>query len=171
MTNAIQRALRLAMFDKPAASKLLFDTNATGDAVLLAAAIEAVVAIAFMVAAGAFGLRALIEPVILGVASWLFLAGAIWLMGTKIIKGSGALESLFRVTGFARLPLLLGAVDAFVGGSLFGQIGLLWYLAVVVVVTGVALSLGWKEALGAVVLGAAAVLLIQLIFRAPFFRI
>ena len=171
MIETLQRAFRVAVFDRPTARKLLFDTSATGDAVLLVAGVEAVVAIALMIARGSFGLSFFVESVILGVASWLFLAAAIWLMGTKLIKGTGAIESVFRVTGFARLPLLLGVLDGFLGSNLPGQVGLLWYLAVVVVVVGVALGLGWQEALGAVVLGTAAVLLIQLIFRAPFFRI
>lgn len=171
MNQTFQRAMRIATFDKPAARQTLFDSSATGDAVLLAAAIEAVVAIATMLALGTFGVGFFVESVILGVAGWLFLSAAIWFMGTRLLKGSGPIESMFRVTGFARLPLLLGAADGFVGNNLLGQIGLLWYLALVVVVTGIALNLHWKEALGAVVLGAAAVLLIQLIFRAPFFRI
>lgn len=171
MNQTLQRAFRIATFDKPAAMQASFDTSATGDAVLFVAAIEAVVAIALLIAAGSFSLSFFVESVILGVAGWLFLAAAIWFMGTRVLKGSGAIESMFRVTGLARLPMVLGAIDGFVGNNLFGQIGLVWYLAVVVVGAGVVLGLGWKEALGAVVLGAGAVLLIQLIFGAPFFRI
>jgi hypothetical protein len=171
MNQAIERAFRIATFDRKAARQVSFDSSATGDAVLLVAAIEAVVALAFVLAGGGFDLRIFVESVILGVASWLILAAAIWLMGTRVLKGSAAIESMFRVSGFARLPLLLGAVDGFVGNRLFGQIGLVWYLALLVVATGVALGLGWKESLGAVVLGTAVVLLIQLIFRASFFRI
>jgi hypothetical protein len=171
MNEVLQRAFRIAAFDKRSARTVAMDSSATGDAVLLVAAIEAVVAIAALIAIGAFDIRFFVESVILGVASWLILAGAIWLMGTKLLKGSGAIESVFRVSGFARLPMLLGAVDGFVGSRLFSQLGLVWYLAVLVVALGVALGLGWKESLGAVVLGTAVVLLIQLIFRASFFRI
>lgn len=171
MNQAIQRAIRVASFDKQASRQLLFDSSATGDAVLLVAAVEAVVAVAAMIAARFFDLSFFVETVILGVARWLILAAAIWFMGTRLLKGSSAIDAMFRVTGFAALPLLLGAVDGFVNNRLFGWLGLLWYLAAVVVAAGVALSLGWKEALGAVVLGAAVILLIQLIFRAPLFRI
>jgi hypothetical protein len=171
MNEAISRAFQIAMFNRRAARQVSLDTSATGDAVLLVAAIEAFVALAFAVGQGGFSLSIFVESVILGVASWLIHSAAIWLMGTKLLKGSASIDAMFRASGFARLPLLLAAIDAFVGGRLFGQIGLVWYLALLVIVTGVALGIDWKEALGAVVLGTAVVLLLQLIFRTSFFRI
>lgn len=171
MTETLNLAFRIATFDKRGARQAAFDNSATGDAVLLVAAVEAIVAIALMLAGGLFSLSFFVESVILGVAGWLFLSAATWFMGTRVLKGNGSIDAMFRVTGLARLPMLLAAVDGFTGTNLFGQLGLLWYLALVVVGTGVALGLRVPEALGAVVLGAAILLLIQLIFRAPFFRI
>lgn len=171
MNDALRRAFRIAMFDRPTVRAVSSESTATGDAVLLVAAVEAIVALALMIGSGVLSLSFFVETVILGVAGWLFLSAAIWFMGTRVLKGSGTIDAMFRATGFARLPMLLGVIDGFVGGNLSGQIGLLWYLALVVVATGVVLGLKWEEALGAVVLGAALVLLVQLIFRAPFFRI
>ena len=68
---------------------------------------------------------------------------------------------MMRGAGFGTLPLLLAVVN-------LGWVGTLWQLAILVVVTIVVLGLELKEAAGAVLLGAALVVLIQLLFRAPF---
>lgn len=152
------------MFDRRTARELMFDSSATGDAVLLVAAIHVVIVLTRMIMAGVFDLIGLLETAIFGVAGWLILSFAIWLMGTKVLKGSGDVQALMRVAGFASLPLLLGIVG-------LGWVGSIWQLAILVVGTSVVLGQDLKEALGSVVLGAALVLVIQLLFRAPFFLI
>lgn len=161
MLATINRAVRLTMMDRRTATELMFDSSATGDAVLLVGAIHVVVTLAQMLVAGTFSIMILLQSAIYGVAGWLILSFAIWIMGTKVIKGSGDPQALIRVTGFASLPLLLGAVG-------LGWVGTIWQLVIVVVATAVVLGLQIKEAVGAVLLGAALVLVIQLIFRAPF---
>ena len=65
---------------------------------------------------------------------------------------------------------MLGLGAAF-GFQALNWVGFAWHLAVVVMAAGVVLGLKFKEALASMVLGAALVLVIQLIFRAAFFRI
>ncbi len=170
MNHVLRRALRISTFDRPTARNLIFDSDATGDAVLLVAAIEGVITLGAMLLGGGFNLILLIQSMILGIAGWLVLSAATWFMGTRLLKGSGQIEAMFRVTGFGRLPLLLGLGAAF-GFQALNWIGFVWHLAVVVMAAGVVLGLELKEALAAMVLGAALVLVIQLIFRAAFFRI
>jgi hypothetical protein len=162
--ESLKRAIRLAGFDRRVAVGLMFDHGATGDAVLIVAGVHLIVALVTFIRAGFFSVPGLLESLILGVAGWLFLSFAIWIMGTRLLKGTGEAQALIRTSGFAHLPILFSAL----GPGLFGLLGLAWYLASLVLVTGVVLGLGWKEALGAVVLGAALVYLIQTLFRAPF---
>jgi hypothetical protein len=162
--ESLKRAIRLAGFDRRVAVGLMFDQGATGDAVLIVGAVHLIVALVTFIRVGFFSVLGLLESLILGVAGWLFLSFAIWIMGTRLLKGSGEAQAVIRTSGFAHLPILLRAL----GPGLFGLLGLAWYLAALVLVTGVVLGLGWKEALGAVVLGAALIYLIQTLFRAPF---
>ncbi|MGH8958843.1 MAG: YIP1 family protein [Acidimicrobiia bacterium] len=170
MNENVRHAFRLASFDRQAARRISFDSSATADAVVLVAAIEAVLVGVFLAATRRFDLIGLLEAVILGIAGWLILAAAIWLMGTKVLKGSGAIDAMIRVSGFARLPLLLGIADFLTARAIFGLIGLLWHLALLVVAAGVVLGLQLKEAVAAVALGAALVAVVQLVFGAALFR-
>lgn len=162
MLNSIQRAVRLAGFDQRVARELMFDTSAMGDAVLLVAAVHIAIGLVISIRIGVFDLVGLLTAAIYGVAGWLILSFAIWLMGTRVLKGTGGdVQALMRVAGFGTLPLLLAVVG-------LGWVGTIWQLAILVVVAKVVLGLQVKEAAGAVLLGAALVVLIQLIFRAPF---
>jgi hypothetical protein len=159
--KSLQRAARLAGFDRRVASELMFDTSAMGDAVLLVAAVHLAIGLVLSIRIGRFDIVELLTAAIYGVAGWLILSFAIWLMGTRLLKGTGDVQAMMRGAGFGTLPLLLAVVN-------LGWVGTLWQLAILVVVTTVVLGLELKEAVGAVLLGAALVVLIQLLFRAPF---
>lgn len=160
----IVKAFRVALFDRRTAASISFDSGATGDAVLIVAGVHAVIQIVAFVRAGTFDVFVLLQSIVLGVAGWIFLSFAIWLMGTRLLKGSGEAQTVIRLTGFAQLPLLLTAL----GSDVIGLVGLVWYLAAVVVVTSVALGLRLKESVASVVLGAALVFLIQRLLQVPF---
>lgn len=161
MLNSLQRAARLAGFDRRVATELMFDSSAMGDAVLLVAAVHLSIGLVVSIRGGFFDIVALLTAAIYGVAGWLILSFAIWLMGTRVLKGTGDLQALMRAAGFGTLPLLLAVIS-------LGWVGTLWHLGILVVVAAVVLGLQWKEAAGAVLLGAALVVLVQLLFRAPF---
>lgn len=170
MNENLRHALRLSSFDRQAARRISFDSSATADAVVLVAAIEAILVGVLLAVTRRFDLIGLLEAVILGIAGWLILAAAIWLMGTKIVKGSGTIEAMIRVSGFARLPLLLGVIDYLTGSGIFRLVGLVWHLVLLVVAAGVVLGLQLKEAVAAVALGAALIAVVQLVFGAALFR-
>jgi Yip1 domain len=159
--STLQRAARMAGFDRRVATELMFDTSAMGDAVLLVAGIHVVIGLVASIRGGFFDVVGLLTAAIYGVAGWLILSFAVWIMGTRVLKASGDVQALMRGAGFGSLPLLLAVVG-------LAWVGTIWHLAVVVLVTRVVLGLEWKEAAGAVLLGAALVVLIQLLFRAPF---
>jgi hypothetical protein len=161
--ESVQKAIRLTFFDQRTARQVMFEHNATADAVMIVAGVHAVVILVNFIGNSTFDLIGLLEGVIRGVAGWLFLSFAIWLMATKLLKGNGDPQTLIRTAGFASLPLLLGAVG-------FDWLGLLWYLVLLVVVAKVVCGLRWVEAGAAVGLGAALIYLVQTLLGAAFFR-
>ena len=161
--ESVQKAIRLTFFDQRTARQVMFEHSATADAVMIVAAVHAIVILVLSVRSGTFNLLGILEGVIIGIAGLLFLSFAIWLMATRLLKGNGDPQTMIRTAGFASLPFLLGAVD-------FAWLGLLWYLALLVVVAKVVFGLRWVEAGAAVGLGAALIYLVQTLLGAAFFR-
>jgi hypothetical protein len=161
--ESLQKALRLTFFDQRTARQVMFEQSATADAVMIVAAVHAIVLAVISFRFGIFDLLGLIEGVIVGIAGWLFLSFAIWLMATKVLKGNGDAQTMIRTAGFASLPLLLGAVS-------LSWLGVLWHVALLVVVAKVVFGMKWVEAGAAVALGAALIYLIQTLLGATFFR-
>lgn len=157
--------MRAAIFDRKAHTELFFDSDATADAVLLVAAIQAVVYLGDVVRVGfsVLSLTQLLEVVIFGLIGWLILAGATWLAATKLFQGSGQLQTMMRLHGHCELPLLLT-----VAGPIGALVGLLWSVAAKIVATAEGASLDMIKALASVLLGLALVVLVRLIFRLPF---
>ena len=166
--ESVQKAMRLSFFDQRSARQVMFEHSATADAVMIVGGVYAIIIIVNFLTVGAFDLFALLEGIIRGIAGWLFLSFAIWVMGTKVIKGSGDPQTMIRTSGFATLPLLLGAFDF--GWGQPGLVGLVWHLGLLVMVAKVVLGLRWIEAGAAVGLGAALIFLIQGLLGATFFR-
>ncbi|HLU30620.1 MAG TPA: YIP1 family protein [Acidimicrobiia bacterium] len=163
--RALRRALRASIFDRRAHSELFFDSDATADAVLLVAGIQAVV---YLGRVGRFGFSALsltglLETIIYGVIAWLILAATTWFVSTRLFQGSGQLQTTMRLHGHCELPLVLA-----VFGSTAALVGLAWSLAAKVVATSEGSSIDLLKAVAAVLLGLALLVLVRLIFRLPF---
>jgi len=161
--ESLQKAIRLTFFDQRTARQVMFEHSATADAVMIVGAVHAIVLVVLSIRFGSFDLLGVLEGVIIGIAGWLFLSFAIWLMATKLLKGNGDAQTMIRTAGFASLPLLLGAVN-------LSWLGVLWHVALLVVVAKVVFGMKWMEAVAAVALGAALIYLIQALLGAAFFR-
>jgi hypothetical protein len=163
--RSLQRAFRAAIFDRKVHRELFFDADATADAVLLVAAISAATYLGFVgrVGLGAFSVTGMFEVIIGGLVGWLILSAGTWLAATKLLHGSGQLQTMMRLHGHCELLLLL---------SLFGPwgatVGLVWTAAAKVPATSEGASLDTPKSVAAVLVGFALVVLIQLIFRLPF---
>lgn len=166
--ESLQKAIRVTFFDQRTARQVMFEQSATADAVMIVAAVHAIVLLVISFRFGVFDLLGLIEGVIVGIAGWLFLSFAIWLMATKVLKGNGDAQTMIRTAGFASLPLLLGAVS--LGAVSLSWLGVLWHIALLAVVAKVVFGMKWVEAVAAVGLGAALIYLIQTLLGAAFFR-
>ncbi len=161
--ESVQKAIRLTFFDQRSARQVMFEHSATADAVLIVAAVHAIVLLVTALRFGSFDLLGILEGVIVGIAGWLFLSFAIWLMATKLLKGNGDPQTMIRTAGFASLPLLLGAVG-------FDWVGVIWFVALLVLVAKVVFGMRWVEAGAAVALGVALIYLVQILLGAAFFR-
>lgn len=163
--RTLQRAFRATIFDRKVHRELFFDSDATADAVLLVAAISAVsyLGLIVRVGVGAFSVTGLFEVVIGGLVGWLILAGGTWLAATKLLAGSGQLQTMMRLHGHCELPLLLAVL-----GPVGAAVGLVWSAAAKVPATGESASLDTVKSVAAVLVGFALVVLLQLIFRLPF---
>lgn len=166
--ESLQKAIRLTFFDQRTARQVMFEHSATADAVMIVGGVYLATFLIGSIGSGRFDVLQILQDVILGIARWLFLSFAIWVMGTKLIKGNGDPQTLIRTAGFASLPLLLGALN-FIWGQL-GLVGFVWYLALLVLVAKVVLGVRWVDAGAAVALGVALIFLIQTLLGAAFFR-
>lgn len=157
--------MRASVLDRKVHTELYFDSDATADAVLLVAAISAVVYVGAVARVGfsALSLTDLLETVIFGLIGWLILAGATWLVATKLFEGGGQLQTMMRLHGHCELPLVLGVV-----GPIGSIVGLVWSAAAKVVATSEGGSLDMMKSVAAVLLGFALVFIFRLIFRLPF---
>jgi hypothetical protein len=172
MTEILQRAWRAAQFDRNAFGDWLFSPSATGDAALLVIAVAAVQMLAAVVFGGGLGLSIVtiaIQVILSALAGWVFLAAATWFVGTRWFNGSGEMQAVLRLQGLAYLPNALAAAAYLTGfGAVLAIGGFLWYLAVAVVGTSIALSQPNRDAILSVVVGAAVLFMIQALFGAGF---
>ena len=161
--KALRRAVRIALFNRSATAELTWDEAATADAVLIVAAVAVVTALVRLLRVGAFDLLLLVETAIYAVARWIIVALAVWFAATRLFRSGGSTQTMMRAAGFASLPLVLEVVPPY--GSV---VGVVWYLAALLVATSEAMDLDFKSAAASVLIGAAAVALLQLLFRIPF---
>lgn len=163
--RTLRRAMRSALFDRKVNTELFFDSDATADAVLLVAAVSAIVYIGRVVQVGfgSFSVTGLFQVVIGSLVAWLILAAGTWLAGTKLLEGTGQLQTMMRLHGHAELPLILA-----VFGDIGSAAGLLWSAAAKVPATSEGASLNTTKSVAAVLIGLALVLIVRLIFRLPF---
>lgn len=160
------RAGRAAMFDRKVYTEAFFDNDAMADGAIVVASVGAATYLLALVRFGVidrFDLVALFQVVIASVVSWLILGFATWFAATRLFGGSGRPQTLLAMHGLAPLPLLLE-----VAGQPISWVGLIWYLAILVLATKEGAEVDYKYAGVAVLIGFAAAFLIRAILRVPF---
>lgn len=105
-------------------------------------------AVAGLVAMGAYGVlaydrfgpqaffepRATVRFLLTGFYGWLWLAGAAWVIGRTLLNSEASFLSLFRLYGYAHLPLLVLAITIQLVSVLFHVLGPASMVAIFVVV-------------------------------------
>lgn len=162
----LTRAGRAAIFDRKVYTEAFFDSDAMADGAIVVAGVGALTYFAALVRFGAlaaFDLTALLQVLIASVASWLILGFATWFAANRLFQGSGRPQTLLAMHGLAPLPLLLEAL-----GSPISWLGVIWYLAILVVATKEGTDLDYKFSAVSVLIGFAAAFLVRALLRVPF---
>jgi hypothetical protein len=162
----LTRAGRAAIFDKKVYTETFFDNDAMADAAIIVASVGALTYLGLLFRFGglsAFQLASLFEVLLASVASWLVLGYATWFAANRFFGGSGRPQTLLAMQGLATLPLLLE-----IFGSPIAWVGVLWYLAALVVATKEGTDLELKFAGVSVLIGFSAAFLIRLLIGVPF---
>ena len=160
------RAGRAAIFDRKAFTEAFFDDDAMADGAIVVALVGAVTYLGILIRAGAlnrFDVPQLFQVLIASVASWLILGFATWFAASRLFSGGSRPQTLLAMHGLAPLPLLLDIL-----GSPISWLGLVWYLAILVVATKEATEISYKFAGVAVLIGFVAAVIVRALLRVPF---
>lgn len=159
------RAGRAAIFDRKVYTEAFFDNDAMADGAIVVAVVGALTYVVSLVrfGVGLFDLGDLFQVLIASVVSWLILGFATWFAANRLFRSSGRPQTLLAMHGLAPLPLIL---DAF--GRPLSWVGVVWYLAVLVMATKEGTDLDLKFAGVSVLIGFAAAALVRALLRVPF---
>lgn len=143
-------------------TELVFDSYATGNAVLVVALVYLILALAPFLLSGllSFGYLVPILRVLLnGAIGWIVVSLVVWAVGAFLLDGDARLQTVIRLAGFAHVPLLALLVP--VVGL---WVGTLWFGAALMTTGETSLGLPRDRA---IIAAAAGVLVWFLLFR-PF---
>jgi len=161
------RAVRAARFDKKAFTEAYFNDDAAADGAIIVASVGTISYLGILlwhVGLDAFNLGRLLQTVLAGVMSWLILAIATWFVATRLFGARGRPQTMMGLQGLAVLPLLLEMAR----NQVVAGIGLIWYLALLVMATREAGDLSPRNAGVAVLVGFALAVLVRALFSVPF---
>lgn len=167
MSKIFTRAGRAALFQRGAFKEAYFDNDSSADAAILVSLVGAAIYIGFLAVAGvfsAFDLRGLLQSVIGSVVSWLILAFATWGAARWLFETMSRPQTMVGVQGLAVLPLLLDISNS----RIIAGIGLVWYLALLVIATQEVTDLDTKRAVVSVIIGFAIAALFRALLAVPF---
>lgn len=162
----LSRAGRAAIFDRKAFTEAFFDDDAMADGALIVAIVGGLTYLGVLLwksALGLFEVTGLLQALIYSVASWLILGFATWFAASRLFGSTNRYQTLIAMQGLATLPLLF---------EIFGQpiswVGVVWYLAILVIATKEASDLDYRKAAVAVLIGFAVTAVVRLLLQAPF---
>ena len=156
------------MFDRKAFTEAFFDDDAAADGALVVASVGAATYVgAWLLGVTGLSIQALLAVLIAAVVSWLILAFATWFTATRLFGSGGRPQTMIALHGLAALPLLLELFGGLFQGLVAG-LGLVWYLAVVVLATREASDLGTRNAAVSVLIGFAIAAIFRALLGVPF---
>lgn len=162
------RAGRAALFDRRAFTEAFFDHDAAADAAIVVASVGALTYLGWWArGVASVSIADLFGVLIASVTSWLILGFATWFAATRLFGSHSRPQTMIALQGLAALPLLLEVAGDEFGGLVSG-LGLIWYLAVLVVGTKEAAEIPTKNAVVSVLIGFAAAILIRALIGVPF---
>lgn len=162
----LTRAGRAAIFDRKVYTEAFFDNDAMADSAIVVALVGGATYLGVLLwfgALGRFQLTGLLQALIYSVVSWLILGGATWFAANRLFGSSSKYQIVITMQGLAVLPLLLE-----IFGTPISWVGLIWYLAALVIATKESTELDYKLAGVSVLIGFAVAAVIRLFLGASF---
>lgn len=153
----LQRAIRAARLDVDLYETVEADSGYTGEAAIIVAITALLAGIG--AALGSADTVNIIGTVIGSMVGWLVWAGVTLIVGTKVFDGTATFGEMARVLGFASAPRALAVVPVI--GALVGGI---WMLIAGVVAVRQGLDFDTGKAIGTVIVGAIAYIILASIF-------
>lgn len=160
------RAGRAAIFDRRVFNEAFFDDDAAADGAIVVASVGALTyfgRLAWLGRLDVISVGGILESLIAAVVSWLILALATWFVASRLFQGGGRPQTMMALHGLAALPLILE-----VFGDLIAGLGLLWYLAALVMATREATDLNLRDAGVSVLIGFAVAAIFRALLGVPF---
>lgn len=166
MTKIFNRFIRATLFQREAFREAYFDNDAAADGAITVSLVAAATYFGLLVASafGSFSVTGLLAWVIGGVTSWLILAFATWGVARYFFETMARPQIMVGVQGLAVLPLVLDVFD----NPAIGALGLVWYIALLVIGTREVTDLDVKKSGVSVLIGFAAAALIRALLNVPF---
>lgn len=139
----LEQMVKAGRLDRSFYTQLIFDSYATGNAVLVVGIAHLLRVLSFW---PFFSLSLLLEVLLEGLIAWILLALGVWLVGTKLLDGDAQLQTVIRLTGFAHVPLFAWILDL-VTRPVGLWIAVAWFAAAVLLATRVVLGTGDRNTL------------------------
>jgi hypothetical protein len=139
----LEQMVKAGRLDRSFYTQLIFDSYATGNAVLVVGIAHVLRVLGFW---PFFSLSLLLEALLEGLIGWILLALGVWLVGTKLLDGDAQLQTVIRLTGFAHVPLFAWILDLVIR-PVGLWIAVAWFAAAVLLATRVVLGTGDRNTL------------------------
>lgn len=166
MTKIFNRLFRATLFQREAFREAYFDNDSAADGAITVSLVAASTYLGLVWTSGlaSFSITGLLAWVIGGVTSWLILAFATWGVARYFFQAMGRPQIMVGVHGLAVLPLVLDVLD----NQVVQGVGLVWYIALLVVGTQEVTDLDLKKSSVSVLIGFAAAVLVRALLNVPF---
>ncbi len=165
MTKIFNRLFRASLFQRAAFREAYFDNDSAADGAITVSLVAAATYLGLLAASSlSFSITGLLAWVIGGVTSWLILAFATWGVSRYFFQTMARPQVMVGVHGLAVLPLVLDVFD----NQLIGAVGLVWYIALLVIATQEVTDLDLKKSGVSVLIGFAAAVLVRALLNVPF---
>ncbi len=165
MTKIFNRLFRASLFQRDAFREAYFDNDASADGAITVSLVAAATYFGLLASSAlTFSVTGLLAWVIGGVTSWLILAFATWGVARYFFNSMARPQIMVGVHGLAVLPLVLDVFD----NQVIGALGLVWYIALLVIGTREVTDLDIKKSGVSVLIGFAAAVLVRALLNVPF---
>jgi len=165
VTKIFNRLFRASLFQRAAFREAYFDNDASADGAITVSLVAAATYLGLLAASSlTFSVTGLLAWVIGGVTSWLILAFATWGVARYFFSSMARPQIMVGVHGLAVLPLVLDVFD----NQAIGALGLVWYIALLVIGTREVTDLDIKKSGVSVLIGFAAAVLVRALLNVPF---